>query len=321
MSDLKQYRVYLDPNDLEAATRELSRVYDLDVHTLQVLRRILVLCPRPVLLYVDEVSASLYGDMPLVDKFTFNMQTDELILFSRDPITLIDALIEMAMYVVGFVTMIGVDDHWKTEFTIGAWKPVRNRVKRQLGIPVMDEPQWIVGLPPSQEEAPLEDPYPFRTLVSELDIVSFTQMVRLAARNDVEVNFPGGSDPRVIQVYIRMKTAMNQVADGLYMDDWREFNHRLRQMVQDLEDEYQPQTLPAPLWWQQRQEGMAGTDRGDTSALIGKGSASPLSSETSAESAALDDEPWNPFESYVNKLFEDDPSTLDDHAPDDPSYI
>ncbi len=326
MSDLKQNRVYLDPGDIEEAMRQLNRVYDLDASTLHMLRRILTFYPRPVLLYVDEANASLYGQTPLIDKFTFNMQTDELVLFSRDPMTFIDAMIEMAMYVAGFATMIGVDDHWKVEFTIGVWKPIRSRVKRQLDIPVVDEPQWIVGLPPAKEDAPLEDPYPFRTLVSQLDIVSFTQMVRLAARDDVEVNFPGGSDPRVIQVYIRMKTAMNQVADGLHMEDWREFNHRLLQMVQDLEEEYQPHKLPVPVWWKRLEDG---PDREEEPALVGDGQSGLvgddlpdlLGEELPGERSAPDEESWNPFQTYVDELFDDDLPSPDDYAPDDPGYI
>ena len=156
----------------------------------------------------------------------------------------------MGMYMTGFTTLMGAEDYWKVEFSIGAWKPVKNSIKRQLGIPVLDEPLWVVGLPPTPEDGILEDPHPFRTLVSRLDIVSFNQMVRLAARDDVEVNFPNGADPRVIEVYIRMKTAMYQVADGLSLEDWREFNRRLLHMLQELEPEYRPEALPVPDWWQ-----------------------------------------------------------------------
>ncbi len=248
---MKPTRIVVDPRDPGEALRQLAHSYDLDADTVEFLRRIVALYSRPVLLQVNQSGALFYSHTPLVDKFTFNMQSDELVLFTSDPLTFIDAMLEMAMYQAGFSTMIGVDDGWKIEFAIGAWKPVKNRLKRELGIPVIDEPLWVVGLPPEPEEVTPDDPHPFLTLVAQLDIASFTQMVRLAARDDVEVSFPEGSDPRVIQVYLRMKSAIDQVANGLSLEDWREFNHRLLAMVTSLDDEFTPADLPEPAWWRQ----------------------------------------------------------------------
>src|SRR5262245_20816945 len=45
---------------------------------------------------------------PLEDPFTFDMETDELILYTDNPATLVDAIIEMAMFLSGFNTLIGV---------------------------------------------------------------------------------------------------------------------------------------------------------------------------------------------------------------------
>ncbi len=308
----KHNRLVLDPADPEEAVRQLGLFYDIDAETLAVLPDIVQLYPRPVLMYVDEANAPFYNQTPLVDKFTFNMQTDELILFSRDPMTFIDAMVEMAMYEAGFTTMLGVDDQWKIEFTIGAWKPVKNRIKRRLDVPVLDEPLWMVGLPPSPEDAPLEDPHPFRTLVSHFDIASFTQMVRLAARDDVEVHFPVGTDPRVIEVYIRAKTAIDQVADGILLDGWREFNRRLLLMVQELEEEYRPDALPIPVWWKRA---MDEGDVVDEAGAFGRSAdSSPAALAGDEPDDACSDEAgarpsrtrWDPFAAYLEELLGDE---------------
>lgn len=307
---MRPQRVYLDPDDLDGAILQLAATYDLDDETLDMLRRILFLLPRPIVLYVDETSSLYYSDTPLIDRFTFNMQTDELVLFSQDTMTFVDALIEMTMYMAGFTTLMGAEDYWKVEFSIGAWKPVKNSIKRQLGIPVLDEPLWVVGLPPTPEDGILEDPHPFRTLVSRLDIVSFNQMVRLAARDDVEVNFPNGADPRVIEVYIRMKTAMYQVADGLSLEDWREFNRRLLHMLQELETEYRPEALPVPDWWQ---PGLASSSKpglpgSEASGAVGQNALPPRPGETRSAKPPMGTRRWDPFEAFLEELFSEEDS-------------
>lgn len=304
---MKHNRIVLDPDAVDDVLQQLAVAYDLDSGTLEYLGRIVALYPRPATMYVDESSALFYSQTPLVDRFTFNLQADELVLFASDPLTFIDATIEMAMYLAGFATMLGVDEQWKIEFTIGAWKPVKSRIKRELGIPVIDEPLWIVGLPPEGEGH--EEPHPFLTLVSRLDIASFTQMVRLAARDDVEVNFPPGADPRVIEVYVRVKTAIEQVADGLSLADWREFNRRLLLTVQELEAVYQPSNLPVPHWWQQPER--PGDARSGDAAPEERERA--LSAQAEAESASASEQTslsegdrWDPFAAYLEELFGDD---------------
>lgn len=306
---MKHNRIVLDPDAVDDVLQQLAVFYDLDSGTLEYLGRIIALYPRPVTMYVDESSALFYSQTPLVDRFTFNLQSDELVLFASDPLTFIDATIEMAMYLAGFTTMLGVDEQWKIEFAIGAWKPVKSRIKRELGIPVIDEPLWIVGLPAEGEDAGRGEPHPFLTLVSRLDIASFTQMVRLAARDDVEVNFPPGADPRVIEVYVRTKTVLERVADGLSLPGWREFNRRLLLAVQELEAEYQPASLPIPHWWQQpgllvdappedaiREEGTLPLD-----ARTGEKDSSPPGG-----AAPPGRDRWDPFAAYLEELFGDD---------------
>ncbi|NJL93140.1 MAG: hypothetical protein HC915_05145 [Anaerolineae bacterium] len=192
----------------------------------------------------------LHTQSILDDHFTFNTQTGELVLFSADPLTFVDALIEMWMYVRGFETLMGADDYWQVEFAIGAWKPVKDRIKRVLNVPVNNEVVGVVGLPPDPHDAPLEDPYPFRTMVSNMDLVSFTQMVRLAGRRNVRVNFPQGTDPRVIDVYRVAREAMDRVATGILIDQHTEFNRRLHVEIENLKARYRPDALPVPLHWQ-----------------------------------------------------------------------
>ena len=261
---MKNNQVYLDPSDIERSMQQLARFYRLDAATLAMLRRVVTQYPRPVIMYVDEANAPLYAQSPLDDHFTFNMQTGELVLFSSDPMTFIDALIEMWMYISGFETLMGDDSYWKVEFAIGSWKPVKNNIKDRLGIPVSSQIMGIVGLPPDPEEAPIEDPYPFKTLVSDFNLMSFTQMVRLAGRPDVRVNFPNGTDDRVKEVYFTIKKAMLVVGEGLDIFDATEFNRRLMVEIEELEKRYQPDKLPLPKGWQ-----WAGDDQEAASGEVG----------------------------------------------------
>ncbi|GAB4573246.1 MAG: hypothetical protein Kow0077_15000 [Anaerolineae bacterium] len=321
---MKHNRVILNPQDPDEALTILAFAYDLDDDTLEALRRIIMLFPRPVTLYVDESSALFYGQTPLVDKFTFNMQTDELVLFASDSMTFIDATIEMVMYLTGFATMIGVDDGWKIELAIGAWKPVKNRLKRELGIPTVDEPLWVVGLPPEDGAASPEDPQPFQILVSRLDIVSFEQMIRLAARDDVEVSFPIGADQRVIQVYLDARETIARVGEGITLQDWREFNRRLLEAVQALEEKYQPRALPVPHWWNRHQDASGSPEAESSSRFVEApinwsqlNPEAPITEQLDTDDGAdsperqqsdPDESNWDPFAAFIDTLLDDDPS-------------
>jgi len=145
--------IRLDPDDLSGTLQRLAADLAPAPDTLDVLRRIIALFPHDGLLLFDETQADLYRQLALADKFTFDLDTDTLLIFSDDADTLIDALIEMAMYLSGFATMMGNDDAWVTEFAAGAWKPVKNRIKRQLDLPVSSKPRGVVGLPPAPTTA------------------------------------------------------------------------------------------------------------------------------------------------------------------------
>lgn len=262
---MKNNQVYLDPLDLEKTMQQLQRFYRLDEETLGTLRRIVEKYPRPVIVYVDEANAPLYADSVLDDLFTFNTETGELILFSSDPMTFIDGLIEMWMFVRGFKTLMGNPDYWKVEFAIGCWKPIKNAIKRSLGIPVNNQITGIVGLPPQPDKALIEDEYPFKTLVASLTTISFAQMVRLAGRNEIRVHFPQGTDPKVIDVYFSIRRAIQIVTIGLGVDDTERFNERLKEKIQHIEERFSPSELPVPKEWQANSNGMeAASDSADS---------------------------------------------------------
>lgn len=247
---MKNNQVYLDPTDVDSAIRQLKRFYRLDDVTLEALRPVIASYPNPVIMYVDEANAPLFANSLLDDLFTFNTQTGELVLFSADPMTFIDAFIEMWMYVSGFETLMGDEQYWRVEFAIGAWKPVKNGIKKQFSIPQRTEIRGVVGLPPETEEMILDDPYPFLTLVSKFTLFSFIQMVRLAGREEVRVHFPNGTDPRVIEVYHMMRRFMHEVGEGLSISDVEEFNRRLHAKLSEIEKLYEPGKLPVPEEWQ-----------------------------------------------------------------------
>ncbi len=304
--------VRLDPQDVEGSLRQLAQVFRLDAATLALVERVIPLCARTFDMYLDDVQASYLGDLALADRFTFDIETDELVLFSPDANTLIDALIEMAMYLAGFLTMIGGDDIWVLEFTIGAWKPVKNRIKRGLGIPVRDRPSGVVGLPPPPERAPDDDPYPFRTLVSRYTLTSFQLMVRLAARDEITVYFPPETHPKVLAAYVYMRRAMQDVAKGVGIEDHAVFNSRLLHEIQRLENLFHPGQL-SPEGWLHRS---AGSSTGTSSMPDQAEQLGLFSSRDDIAPPDPDDPPrTNPFESFIDQLFPDEDGDSSPPAP------
>lgn len=300
---MKRYRVIIDPGDIETSVQQLAQAYDLAPEDLAALRRIITLFRRPAAMYLDETNATLYDSLPLADKFTFDIETDELVLFTCDLDTIIDALIEMAMYQAGFATMMGNQQTWVTEFTIGAWKPVKKHLKRQLGIPVQDQPRAVVGLPAPPEKAPAGDPYPFRTLVSHYDLASFHQMVILAARDDVAVYFPPDTHPKVLAVYVYMRRAMQEVAQGLDLADYETFNTRLVQELQRLQELFNPSGLEPPSWLTDLLDQESGAEAlDDPAARLGLFPDTGTTGRPSSSDSPKD----NPFEAFIEQLFLDD---------------
>jgi hypothetical protein len=300
---MKRYQVILDPDDVETSAQQLAEAYDLASEDLATLRRIIALYRRPIAMYLDETNATLYDSLPLADKFTFDIETDELVLFTCDLDTITDALIEMAMYLAGFATMLGNEQTWVIEFAIGAWKPVKKRLKRQLGISVQEQPRAVVGLPPPPEKAPTSTPYPFRTLVAHYDLASFHQMVILAARDDVAVYFPPDTHPKVLAVYVYMRRAMQEVAQGLDLGDHETFNTRLVQELRRLQELFNPTALEPPSWLPDLLDEENGAEMLDDPATrLGLFPSTGPSDRSTPPKSHKD----NPFEAFIEQLFPDD---------------
>jgi len=300
MSNPDFERVILDPNAVDESMQQLATRYGIGAELLNTLSQVVGLYPHAIRMYVDEANALLFHGLSLADKFTFDLESDELVLFSLDADTVTDAFIEMAMYLSGFATLMGSQDDWTVEFAIGAWKPIKNRIKRQLGIPVREKPRIVVGLPPAPQEINQEDSYPFRKLVSSYDFASFHQMVVLAAREDVAVYFPPETHSKVLAVYVYMRRAIQEVAQGLDLSDHLTFNTRLIDAVQRLEKLFSPATL-APPGWQQ----LPDSHRSVSADYIPTPDAPaqmPDDRVQNGEQVKRDD----PFELFINQLFSDD---------------
>jgi hypothetical protein len=298
MTEMRPGEVTLDPHDLEHSISQLVDAYQLSPDDMGIVRRVIALYPQPVQMYVDEAITILHDSMPLGDRFTFDIETDKLILFSHDKEILIDALIEMAMYLAGFTTMMGSEESWVIEFAIGAWKPVKKRLKRQLDIPVSDQPRGVVGMPPAAESISSGDPYPFRRLVSHYDLASFHQMVMLAARDDIAVYFPPETHAKVLAVYVYMRRSMQEVAQGIDLADYETFNARLIREIQRLEILFNPASLTLPTWLHDRHtdDPPSPPDRPD-----------PHSMPPSGPGPAPD-----PFEAFIEDLFSNDSDADED---------
>jgi hypothetical protein len=180
--------------------------------------------PFILLLYSDQIDPSRLS--PLHDAFTFNIETDELILYSDDPLLLIDAIIEMAMFQRGFNTIMGTEDEWKVQVAIGAWRHVRESIKTQLQVAPPLEKAWSASLD-------LET-------VEHYNLISFGTAVFLASRPDVDVAFPEGTSSTVITIYHRLTRIIETIAFDIGISDHVAFNRRLGRALQWIEETILP---------------------------------------------------------------------------------
>lgn len=284
--------VLLDPQNVSESVNQLMTTYNLAPEDRPIFQQLVALYPQPVEMRYDEISAILQQDMFLADKFTFEMETDTLVLFSRDKDALIDALVEMAMYLAGFATMMGTEDTWVIEFTIGTWKPIRKQIKRAIGIHVADQPRGVVGLPPVSQGESADEPYSFQKLVSNFDRASFYQMVVLGARDDIAVYFPPETHPNVMDVYVSVRRSIKEITDGLSLSDHQLFNTRLVTEIHKLQERFAPQELAYPNWL---------SDLADQDEMQGT-SASSLGMMPPPKSPPRND----PFADFIDELFSDD---------------
>jgi hypothetical protein len=182
----------------------------------QAIRRALSLHESSFILYVDYLNRP--DSSPLDDTFTFNIETGELVLFSDEPMVLIDALIEMAMFVRGFDTRLGTGEEWEIQLAIGAWRYVRRQLKADLEIG--PEVAWQVGVEPEA--------------VFRFNSLGFGTALYLAGRPNVEVIFPDGSDAQVIIAYHRIRVMLSTVAFEISLTDPDIFNTRLARTIEHI---------------------------------------------------------------------------------------
>ncbi|MBX3063729.1 MAG: hypothetical protein U0528_01165 [Anaerolineae bacterium] len=188
----------------------------------QAIRAMLQLHEQAFTLRLDFVSRPQM--MPLEDAFTFDTLTDELVLFDNDPAVLVDAILEMAMYVRGFQTSMSGYDEWKTQFTIGAWRHVRRNIKERHGYESATRWQF-----PLEQEG-----------VDRFNAQTFEAMLFLAGRPEGEAIFPHGANAQVVEAYQRLYRIMEAVALDISLDDAELFNRRLVRAIGRVEESILP---------------------------------------------------------------------------------
>jgi hypothetical protein len=157
------------------------------------------------------------------------METDELVVFTDEPSSLIDAILEMAMFVRGFNTVMGIDDEWKVQVAIGAWRHVREALKTQLHLPTIPQKLWGADLE-------LET-------VERYNLISFGAVVFMAGRPDVDWNFPQGTSSLVIDAYHRLSRIIEAIALNVGLDDHLTFNRRLNRALTLIEESIMPKDI------------------------------------------------------------------------------
>jgi hypothetical protein len=195
------------------------------------IRTVLSIHSRPFTLSVDD-RADRLSISPLDDAFAFNMDTDELLLFSDNPASLVDALLEMAMFLEGFNTLIGIEDEWKVQVAIGAWRHVRENLKAQYQLMPPLGKLWSASLE-------LET-------VKRYDRLAFAAMVFLAGRPELDVIFPEGANALVIAAYRRVVRIIETIALGIGLNDHLAFNRRLSRAVLWIEESIMPRDDSPP---------------------------------------------------------------------------
>jgi len=219
--------VYVDKTD-QSSIEALLALFDAQgTDHEQEIKIALSLHERPFLLYVDHINRP--NASPLQDAFTFNMETDELVVFNDEPSTLIDAILEMAMFVRGFNTVMGIDDDWKIQVAIGAWRHVRETLKTELHLPTSPQKLWGADLE-------LET-------VQHYNMISFGAVVFMAGRPDVDWNFPTGTSSLVTNAFQRLSQIIEAIALNVSLDDQIVFNRRLSRALIMIEESIMPKDI------------------------------------------------------------------------------
>jgi hypothetical protein len=191
-------------------------------------RMALSLQNQAFILYVDYLNRVDLS--PLDDAFSFNVETGELVLFSDKPDTLIEALLEMAMFLRGFDTLLGSGQEWQIQIAIGAWRQVRKALEANLDLSI--ETGWRIVVEPDS--------------VRRFDINAFNVVAYMASRTNVEVVFPPGASALVIQTYRRLTTIVEAIAFDISLTDKDLFNRRLKRALRWIEESMLPSPEPSP---------------------------------------------------------------------------
>ncbi|MCC7207885.1 MAG: hypothetical protein IT323_11295 [Anaerolineae bacterium] len=192
------------------------------------IREALGLHERSFVLYIDHLNRPDVS--PLDDPFTFNIETGELALFAEEPHVLLDAILEMAMFVRGFDTLLEDGDEWEIQIAIGAWRHVRQNLLEQFALET--EVHWRVAIDPSS--------------VERYTMGTFSTAIYLAARPNLDVDFPPGCDAQVIEAYQRVSRMLQAVALDIELGDQAKFNRRLRRTVAWIDQSLRPADEPSP---------------------------------------------------------------------------
>lgn len=219
---MSKTKYYIDRADVASVEALIDAFEARDTDYETAIRAVLNLHNRSFTLQIDY--ASRLQVSPLEDAFNFDTQTQELVLFADQPTVLVDGILEMALFLRGFETMISAADEWKMQFTIGIWRHIRKTIKR--GLKLDEESTWRVGLEPDK--------------VERYNAASFDAMVFLAGRPEVEVTFPAGTNAIVIWAYQRLARVMETIAFEIDLDDHLIFNQRLARGLALVEDTIMP---------------------------------------------------------------------------------
>jgi hypothetical protein len=160
----------------------------------------------------------------LDDAFTFNVLTGELVLFSDAAPVLLNAILEMALYVRGFDTLLNDAEEWHVRVAIGAWHYVRAALKERLGLE--DEPEWPVTINDD--------------IAARFNMLSFGILIDLAGRPNLLLSFPSQASAQAIIAYQRLRRIMETVAFEIGLNDHATFNARLHSAVRHIEAEIKP---------------------------------------------------------------------------------
>lgn len=215
---------YVDRTDPDSVEELIDAFEARDTDFESAIRRALKIHGKSFILMIDHLSQPPVS--PLQDQFSFDMNTDSLILFTDNPASLIDGILEMAMFLRGFNTLIGVNEEWKVQVAIGAWRHVREALKVHMHLADENEKPWGAALE-------LET-------VEKFNMMSFGTMLMLAGRPDVDVIFPDGTNALVLAAYQRLSRIMEAVAFDIGLEDHLKFNRRLNRAVALIEESLLP---------------------------------------------------------------------------------